>query len=143
MLLHTQTGVNRIKVIQRERERRGSRLLTWSRDHGDRRADVQDPEEDPPFGDELVEGPLERVPATPAPADRHRHRADRGGLHFSNLAAAGFLHFHPLLASHHTHWRTPTVPSCYWLDMWDKTSVFLRRTRFLSQPENKPRTKCA
>ena len=54
---------------------------------------MEDPEEDPPFGDELVEGPLERVPAAPAPADRHRHRADGGGLHFLHLAG-GFLDLH-------------------------------------------------
>jgi len=54
---------------------------------------VEDPEEHPPFGDELVEGPLERVPAAPAPADRHRHRADGGGLHFLHLAGR-FLDLH-------------------------------------------------
>jgi hypothetical protein len=51
---------------------------------------MQDPEEDPPFGDELVERPPERVPTAPAPAHRHRHRAADRSLHLRPLAD-GFL----------------------------------------------------
>lgn len=91
MLLHTPI-VYGVEISGGEPERG---WLTWGGHHGDRRPHVEDPEEDPPFGDELVEGPLERVPAAPAPADRHRHRADGGGLHFPHLAG-GLLDLHLL-----------------------------------------------
>jgi hypothetical protein len=54
------------------------RTLTWGGYHGDGRPNMQDLEEDPPFGEEIFERSLERVPA---PAERHRQCAADGSLH--------------------------------------------------------------
>jgi hypothetical protein len=54
------------------------RTLTLGGYHGDGRPNMQDPEEDPTFREEIFERLLERVPA---PAKRHRHRPADGSLH--------------------------------------------------------------
>jgi hypothetical protein len=94
-----QTGLDGISQgDMRGGKREMRRTLTWGGHHGDGRPNMQDPEEDPPFGDELFERPLERVPAAPAPAHRHRHRAADGSIHHLRPLSDGFLD--PLHLSH-------------------------------------------
>lgn len=72
------------------------KCLTWSWHHLDGGADMQDLEEDLPFGDELVESPLECVLTVPAPVHRNRHRAHARSLHFQLIlpGAARLLDLH-------------------------------------------------